>query len=275
MADLQNLGGVNTSAAGAPGAPAPAAKNPEQLRAIAAQFESMLLGQMMKEMRSSMFDDDNDKSTGFGGNPLAESLYSELSLALSRAGGVGMGESLLGPMLRQVNAAGGSTDGLAALPSTPLGIVPSAGALQAMPASSGLAAASTGGDETLAVAGRLTSAYGWRRDPINGAAKFHKGADIAMPVGQDVPTARAGSVSFAGTRSGYGLTVEVDHGDGVVTRYAHLSEMQVKAGDAVAAGQVIAKSGATGRATGPHLHFEVLEGGRPVDPAGWLSPDVQ
>ncbi len=77
-------------------------------------------------------------------------------------------------------------------------------------------------------------------------------------------------VSFAGEMSGYGLTVEISHGDGVSTRYAHLSELDVQAGDAVAAGQTIAKSGSTGRSTGPHLHFEVLDEGQAVEPsAGW------
>ena len=120
----------------------------------------------------------------------------------------------------------------------------------------------------LAMPGRLSSAYGWRRDPINGSVKFHNGLDLAMPVGQDVPAARPGEVAFAGELSGYGLTVVVRHDDRTSTRYAHLSEILVEPGDAVKAGETIAKSGATGRTTGPHLHFEVLEDGRPVNPDG-------
>ena len=119
---------------------------------------------------------------------------------------------------------------------------------------------------SVAMPGRMSSGYGWRKDPIDGHVKFHKGVDIAMPAGQDVPSARAGEVTFAGDVSGYGLTVVVKHDDRTSTRYAHLSEILVAPGDAVNAGQTIAHSGATGRATGPHLHFEVLEAGQAVDP---------
>ncbi len=89
----------------------------------------------------------------------------------------------------------------------------------------------TGMTGTLAPAafslGPTTSAFGWRQDPFNGAMKFHKGTDIAMPVGQEVPVARAGQVTFAGEQSGYGMTVVVGHGPGLSTRYAHLSEILV------------------------------------------------
>jgi murein DD-endopeptidase MepM/ murein hydrolase activator NlpD len=96
--------------------------------------------------------------------------------------------------------------------------------------------------------------------------KFHKGIDVAVPVGTDVTSPRDGAVTFAGPMSGYGLTVVVDHGDGLATRYAHLSEINVNVGDGVREGQLLARSGATGRVTGPHLHFEVLSDGRPIDP---------
>jgi murein DD-endopeptidase MepM/ murein hydrolase activator NlpD len=88
-----------------------------------------------------------------------------------------------------------------------------------------------------------------------------------MPEGEPVTAAAAGQVAFAGEMNGYGLTVTIDHGNGLSTRYAHLSELDVQAGEAVGNGQVIAKSGSTGRSTGPHLHFEVLESGQAVEPA--------
>ena len=118
---------------------------------------------------------------------------------------------------------------------------------------------------------RVTSGYGWRRDPIDGLARLHKGADIAMPMGHEVPAAGRGEVAFVGEQSGYGLTVVINHEAGRSSRYAHLSEALVKTGDRVAQGDVIARSGATGRATAPHLHFELLENGQPVDPASRLS----
>jgi murein DD-endopeptidase MepM/ murein hydrolase activator NlpD len=101
--------------------------------------------------------------------------------------------------------------------------------------------------------------------------RFHKGADIAMPIGEQVPAARGGRVTFAGELAGYGLTVVVDHGGDISTRYAHLSSLAVQGGDVVHEGQTLALSGASGRATGPHLHVELLEKGTPVDPVGRLS----
>jgi murein DD-endopeptidase MepM/ murein hydrolase activator NlpD len=271
MAETPFAPAIVPGAAGASAATAAAtspakagAPNTEQMRALAAQFESLLLGQMLKEMRQSMLgDDDEDKASGFGGGPLADTMFSELSLALSRAGGVGLGQSLLGPLSAQA-AVDGSMDLSAALARAHGPVAAPDIELPYADVPAGLPPAATA-----ALPGRLSSAYGWRRDPIDGALKFHKGVDLAIPVGQDVPAARAGQVAFAGEMSGYGLTVLVDHGGGTSTRYAHLSELEVQAGDQVAAGQTIAKSGATGRVTGPHLHFEVLQDGQPVDPAAW------
>jgi murein DD-endopeptidase MepM/ murein hydrolase activator NlpD len=88
-----------------------------------------------------------------------------------------------------------------------------------------------------------------------------------MAYGQDVRSAASGRVASVQSMGGYGLTVVVDHGNGLQTRYAHLSAAALKPGDSVESGQVIARSGNSGRSTGPHLHFEVLENGQPVDPA--------
>jgi murein DD-endopeptidase MepM/ murein hydrolase activator NlpD len=106
--------------------------------------------------------------------------------------------------------------------------------------------------------GHISSGYGWRRDPFTGAPQFHKGIDVAQRYGSDVQAAAAGRVVFAGNQGAYGTTVIVDHG-GQKTRYAHLSAADVKAGDQVDSGQVIGKVGASGRATGAHLHFEVMD----------------
>ncbi len=116
----------------------------------------------------------------------------------------------------------------------------------------------------------VTSAYGWRPDPIEGARRFHAGTDVRAAYGQPILAATEGVVTFAGERSGYGLVVTVDHGNGLETRYAHLSAASVKAGTRVGAGEVIAQAGASGRATGPHLHFEVWQDGRPVDPQRFI-----
>ena len=116
------------------------------------------------------------------------------------------------------------------------------------------------------VPGVESSGFGWRRDPIHHRDKFHKGTDFRADRGTPVYSAGAGVVAFTGRQSGYGKVIYVDHGGGVVTRYAHLSSIEVKAGTAVPAARLIGKVGATGRATGPHLHFEVRLAGRAVDP---------
>lgn len=263
---------------GAISAPGPssssARQTPEQLKALAAQFESLLLNQMMAAMRSSMFDDE-DKDSGFAKGPLADAMYSELSLALSRAGGFGLGDSVLGPLMREAGKDSRSS-GLTGDMSMPLSMLTPgvSGGLTidtaGDPASAGLPRMDNPLSRTLASA-RISSQFGWRQDPLDGTLKFHKGTDVAMPVGRDVPAAMSGRVVYAGERSGYGLTVEVDHGNGLMTRYAHLSEVSVNVGDNVGEGQSLAKSGATGRVTGPHLHFEVLDQGQPVDPSAGLQ----
>ncbi len=111
-----------------------------------------------------------------------------------------------------------------------------------------------------------TSGFGWRDDPINHRDQFHAGADIHAPRGTPVHAAGDGQIVFAGRQHGYGNIVYVDHGHGVITRYAHLSKILVAKGDVVMAAQEIGLVGATGRATGPHLHFEVRIDGAPVAP---------
>lgn len=113
--------------------------------------------------------------------------------------------------------------------------------------------------------GRLTSRYGMR----NG--RMHYGLDIATSVGTAIKAADGGKVVYAGWKGPYGYLVEIDHENGYVTRYAHCSKIEVKVGDRVYKGQVIARVGSTGRSTGPHLHFEVLKNGVNVNPAGYVN----
>jgi murein DD-endopeptidase MepM/ murein hydrolase activator NlpD len=97
---------------------------------------------------------------------------------------------------------------------------------------------------------------------------MHHGVDIPMATGDDVRSLQGGTVTESQVRGGYGQTIVVDHGDGLTTRYAHLSARHVQVGDTVAAGQVVGLAGQTGRATGPHLHLEVREHGVAIDPMG-------
>jgi murein DD-endopeptidase MepM/ murein hydrolase activator NlpD len=117
----------------------------------------------------------------------------------------------------------------------------------------------------------ITSGFGGRADPIVGGHQFHKGIDFKANVGDPVLAVADGVVSFAGVRSGYGNVVEIDHGNGYVTRYAHNSRLLGRVGDLVRAGQQIAKAGSTGRSTGAHVHFEVWDNGRVVNPRQFLG----
>jgi len=114
--------------------------------------------------------------------------------------------------------------------------------------------------------GFMTSSYGIRKDPLHGKRSFHRGVDFAGKRGSDILAVADGLVVLSETRSGYGRTVEIRHANGLVTRYAHNQKLLVKVGDLVEKGRVIAKLGSSGRATGPHLHFEVLKDGVQVNP---------
>lgn len=122
----------------------------------------------------------------------------------------------------------------------------------------------------VAVDYRFTSGYGQRMDPFTGRPAFHAGLDLAAFERAPVVATSPGTVVFAGTRAGYGYTVEIDHGHGFKTRYAHLRDIQVQRGDRVAIGQRIGSMGSTGRSTATHLHYEVWFRGRAVDPANFL-----
>lgn len=117
----------------------------------------------------------------------------------------------------------------------------------------------------------ITSGFGGRADPFNGGAAKHKGIDFHASVGDPVMAVADGVVSYAGVRGGYGNVVEVDHGNGYVTRYAHNSRLTVKAGDLVRAGEQVAKAGSTGRSTGAHVHFEVWKDGQVMNPRKFLG----
>ena len=117
----------------------------------------------------------------------------------------------------------------------------------------------------------VTSAFGPRHDPFDGRLTRHEGVDLAGAEGAEVRAARGGVVVRAGERGNYGQSVEIDHGGGVVTLYGHGSEVLVREGETVTPGQPILRVGHSGRATGPHLHFEVRVGGQPVDPGRALK----
>ena len=120
-------------------------------------------------------------------------------------------------------------------------------------------------------AGFISSYFGERADPFNGHETVHQGIDFAGPEGASVKAIAAGVVSFSDVRHGYGNCVEINHGNGYVTRYAHNRVNLVAVGDKVEKGQTVALMGATGRATGPNLHFEVLHYGKVVNPLKYIN----
>jgi murein DD-endopeptidase MepM/ murein hydrolase activator NlpD len=117
----------------------------------------------------------------------------------------------------------------------------------------------------------MTSSYGFRRDPFTGASAMHSGLDFRGPIGAPIYSAAQGRVSYVGQKSGYGNVIEISHGNGMITRYAHMSAFRSRVGQEVAAGDVIGAIGSTGRSTGPHLHFEVRVNDRAVNPRPFLE----
>lgn len=117
----------------------------------------------------------------------------------------------------------------------------------------------------------ISSGFGTRADPFTGGAAFHAGLDFRGPIGAPIHAAAAGTVSFTGVRQGYGNCVEISHGNGLLTRYAHMSRIGARVGQAVKPGDTIGAIGNTGRSTGPHLHFEVRINDRPVNPRPFLE----
>ena len=117
----------------------------------------------------------------------------------------------------------------------------------------------------------ISSGFGYRSDPFTGAPAMHAGLDFRGPLGAPIYAAARGTVSFAGIRQGYGNCIEIAHGNGVVTRYAHMSAFRAHVGEAVAAGDTIGAIGNSGRSTGPHLHFEVRINDQPVNPRPFLE----
>jgi murein DD-endopeptidase MepM/ murein hydrolase activator NlpD len=206
-------------------------------------LEALVLKQMLTA--SGAF-----KGAAAGGNALYSDLFVDtLGEAIAKAGGLG-----LAAQIEQSLEPAGSK------PPTPGPFSPPSPSASLPP--------------LVAAQSHITSPFGQRRDPFDGHAAHHSGVDVAAPEGSPVLAAADGIVRQAGDRGGYGAALEIDHGNGVTTLYAHTSELLVREGDRVQKGQAIAKVGHTGRATGDHLHFEVRRGNQPVDPARALRSYV-
>ncbi len=252
-------------------------------RKVAAQFETLLLGELVKAMRASAaFSEEGDDA-------FAEGTYREMfdqSLVDAAVGGLGMGDALT-RQLSPANPAGTpaiAIRGASTRASEPPRIPEQDDApWRPNPAKVHAAAPSVSAIGTSFEAGapqpglwpvdggRQSSDYGFRMHPIHNERRFHAGLDIAAPEGREIRAVQRGTVTFAGRHRGFGNMVELTHPDGVVTRYAHASRLHVREGDRVDVGETIADVGSTGQSTGPHLHFEVRERGRTIDPADYLD----
>jgi murein DD-endopeptidase MepM/ murein hydrolase activator NlpD len=251
----------------------------QQLKALAEEFEALLLLQVMRQMRqaiASFGDEDEDQAIVGDLGAMTDTIDGELARYLSRAGGFGLAGFLdralsLQPGQSNVPSPAPAPDAIA-VPRSPDGLPMAPNSEGSAPPDEVDERGESQADGTLAYAGAVTSAFGWRTDPIDHGLRFHAGVDIRAAYGQDVPAAGEGRVVVAGEQGSYGLTVVVEHPAGLRTRYAHLSSLAVREGDQVAEGQAIGRAGQSGRARGPHVHLELTREGRPLDPAGIVRP---
>lgn len=235
---------------GAPGAPSAATGNgPEaaRLHQAARALEGLVLKQLVTASKAFTGGD------GAGSAVRAGLFADALADAMVQGGGIGLARQI------EANLSRGGRPPAPTTPGSPALLVPPGAAPSPAPAPAGGALP------------MVTSPFGPRQDPIDGHLTRHGGVDLAAAEGAEVHSVAAGVVRRAGARGGYGEAVEIDHGGGLTTLYAHASGLLVEEGQRVAAGQPIARAGQTGRATGPHLHFEVRVSGTAVDPARALK----
>ncbi|RPJ77018.1 MAG: hypothetical protein EHM24_00960 [Acidobacteria bacterium] len=235
---------------------------------LAREFEAMMMRQVLQQMREMLSEDEDG---GLGADTMTATIDVELTRALAASRPMGLAAALLPALERETVEGGTSTAQLPDQLLVPAANPTPAAAAYARVATAPLHSATSGAEAIepavpLPIAARVSSGFGLRRDPFNGGERFHAGVDIAAPAGRQVPAVAAGQVSFAGTAAGYGNLIVIEHADGTSTRYAHLADVSVRKGEAVEAGRTIGTVGSTGRSTGPHLHFELRQNGRPVNP---------
>ncbi|TPV95503.1 MAG: hypothetical protein B7733_09630 [Myxococcales bacterium FL481] len=244
----------------------------DDAQTAAAKFETLVFGELIKAMRATVPRDEEDESFGL---ELSESMFDE-AIADASAGSLGL-ERLFARELGEDGSAAPvpgiemphrHRGALAAY--RPTETVPSVTVQGPRSRYGALAPALPVAGERPTV-GVVSSHFGWRHHPIKHTRSFHEGLDIAAPEGTEITAVQAGRVRFAGRRGSLGNLVELEHADGSITRYAHASRLFVRRGDRVEVGETIADVGATGAATGPHLHFEALVNDKAVDPERYLA----
>jgi murein DD-endopeptidase MepM/ murein hydrolase activator NlpD len=230
----------------------------ERLRAVAKEFEALFLSYMLNVMRETV-DESGLTEKGPGASIYTELFDQEVSRSLATRGALGISDMLIRRLSDQVSGAEAGTgqeNVQKAGPPSEAGHP--AGAAEEVP------------DFRMPVQAHISSAFGIRKDPLTHEMALHRGVDIAAPEGMEVHAACAGHVVFSGYEKDYGNTVVVQHPGGFETRYAHLRNLTVSAGDQISADGVLGAVGSTGRSTGPHLHFEVSRNGNQIDPEALL-----
>lgn len=250
------------------------APSKQSLKSATEDFEGMFISYLLKVMRSTVDSESSGGELSLGKDIYTEMFDSEIALSIARTRGLGIGEM----MYQQLRENGEKVTHLDQR------VAQSANSVTTESASSLPVALTDATAEeqpeaapltmSIPVQGRLTSDYGPRKDPLTGSAGFHEGIDIAVPAGTAFRAASSGTVLFSGALGGYGNTVVLEHENGGRTLYAHASQLLVRPGETVAAGQAIGLVGTTGHSTGPHLHFETLVSGQNIDPKSLIGLEL-
>ena len=224
-----------------------------EMRKAGQEFESLFIAYLLKIMRETI-EEASGSEGGYGKEIYTELFDQEIARLMAQRGILGISDMIAGC------AAAPAAEGERTAPGEP---APGTGS-----------APENGGDIPdikLPVQAPVSSRFGMRSDPFAGRPRFHKGLDLAAPAGTEVRAALGGEVVYSGYRPGYGNMVLLKHEDGLETMYAHLESAQVRRGDLVESEQVLGAVGSTGKATGSHLHFEVIRRGVPQDPEKTLA----
>jgi peptidoglycan hydrolase FlgJ len=234
-----------------------------ELKNVAEQFEAIFITQLLKVMRETI-EESGLTDGGYGKTVYTELFDQEIASSMARQGTLGIGDILYKSMEKRIDAnqpedaskinQDSTVKPSNSKPSSVVGPEIKSASPEDIP------------DIQLPIRAPISSFFGLRKDPFSSQTKFHRGIDLAAPEGMTVVAALPGKVVSAGYETGYGNTVLIEHDGGIKTRYGHLGSLNVRQGDLVTSANSLGTVGSTGHSTGPHLHFEVIRMGKPVDP---------
>jgi Rod binding domain-containing protein len=235
-----------------------------ELKRVSQEFEALFVAHLLKVMRDTI------EESGLTEGSFGKSIYSDLfdqefSRSIAQHGALGISDLLLKHL--SIEGLEAPAEGEKPNPAGDLETQPSTSLVpNPSPRPTDIEADSDVPDFRMPIQAPVSSRFGMRRDPFTRQIQFHKGLDLAAPMGTEVRAALAGEVSYVGYRPSFGNTVVIQHSDGLQTRYAHLATTAVRKGELIGAEEVLGSVGNSGHSTGPHLHFEVLRWGEQIDP---------